>query len=226
MTGRARALLCAVSALAGLALVGAWWGSRPAEEFGPAAAAPPPAAVATSAPTAGPGAGPDPAARPSWTARPATPTVPVALPAPVGLRIPDLGVDAPLVDVGVRDDGAFDVPADGDVVGWYRWSAAPGGEGTTVVAGHVDTAAAGPGALYPLAGVAEGARVEVLLADGSTAAYEVVARRSVEKTALPLDEVFRRAGPHELVVVTCGGDFDPVTRSYEDNVVVRAQPVR
>jgi hypothetical protein len=32
------------------------------------------------------------------------------------------------------------------------------------------------------------------------------------------------AGSRELVLVTCGGEFDPAARSYQDNVYVYAMP--
>ena len=36
--------------------------------------------------------------------------------------------------------------------------------------------------------------------------------------------VFARDGDSRLVLVTCGGRFDPARRSYDDNIVVRAVP--
>jgi hypothetical protein len=43
-------------------------------------------------------------------------------------------------------------------------------------------------------------------------------------TQLPAAELFARTGPPRLVLVTCGGDFDPETGSYRANVVVHAVP--
>ena len=47
---------------------------------------------------------------------------------PVGLRIPSLGIDAPVRAVGVDADGEMEVPAATDV-GWYRFGPAPGARG-------------------------------------------------------------------------------------------------
>jgi hypothetical protein len=44
------------------------------------------------------------------------------------------------------------------------------------------------------------------------------------KAALP-NGVFSLKGRARLVLVTCGGAFDPVEGSYRDNVVVTAVPV-
>jgi hypothetical protein len=41
---------------------------------------------------------------------------------------------------------------------------------------------------------------------------------------VPLDALFQRTGPPRLVLLTCGGEFQPELRSYADNVVVVAEP--
>ena len=45
------------------------------------------------------------------------------------------------------------------------------------------------------------------------------------KTALPVDRVWATSGPETLVLITCGGDFNPEIRRYRDNIVVYAVPV-
>jgi hypothetical protein len=44
------------------------------------------------------------------------------------------------------------------------------------------------------------------------------------KHALPTTSLFDRSGPRRLVLVTCGGTFDTVSRTYSDNVLVHAKP--
>jgi hypothetical protein len=41
-----------------------------------------------------------------------------------------------------------------------------------------------------------------------------------------VDRIFARDGAPQLVLITCGGTFDRTIRSYEDNVVVTAEPVK
>ena len=41
-----------------------------------------------------------------------------------------------------------------------------------------------------------------------------------------MSRLFTTQGPHRLVLVSCGGAFDPVRRTYADNVVVTAVPRR
>ncbi len=156
--------------------------------------------------------------RPPWSAPGAVDAGVV----PVGIAFPGRDVRAPVVPVRTDGAGALVVPDAPSTVGWWSPSALAGGAtGPTVLAGHVDTAAAGIGALAVLRVVEVGERIEVTGVDGRTFAYEVVARRQYVKAELP-PEVFAAGAPPGLVLITCGGRFDPRTRHYEDNVVVFA----
>jgi len=146
-------------------------------------------------------------------------------PDPVRLEVPSLGVDAAVDAVGVEDDGSMVIPAEVDRVGWYRFGPEAGAAaGNAVIAGHVDTAAQGPGALFDLQGVEVGAEMLVTDGAGTLHRYTVISRERMTKSDLPVDTIFARTGEHRLVVITCGGDFLPETRSYADNVIITAVP--
>jgi Sortase domain len=172
----------------------------------------PPAAAAPSFP-AGPAAA---APAPSPTAAPFTPT---------RLRVPRLGVDAPVVPVTVQPDGLLAVPGDVDTIGWWSAGAAAAApSGSVVLVGHVDSARQGPGAFFGLRTLQPGDRVILRSAGDRTAAYTVAARRRYPKSALPSGEVFGQHTTPRLVLVTCGGTFNQETRHYSDNTVVYAVP--
>jgi hypothetical protein len=144
---------------------------------------------------------------------------------PVELALPGREVRAPVVAVSTGPAGALLVPEPPSTVGWWSPSALPGGTaGTTVLAGHVDSAAGGLGALAVLRDVAAGEEVVLHGADGRAVGYRVTARRQYAKADLP-PEVFAVGGPARLVLITCGGAFDRRARHYADNVVVFAEPV-
>jgi hypothetical protein len=154
--------------------------------------------------------------------------VPAASPAlgtvPVSVTLP--GATAPVVPVATGPDGGLVVPDPPTTVGWWSPGALAGAStGTTVLAGHVDSAAAGLGTFAVLRDLGVGERVVLAGADGRTVAYRVTARRELGKAALPAD-LFATDGPPRLVLVTCGGRFDPATRHYTDNVIVYAEPAR
>lgn len=146
---------------------------------------------------------------------------------PVELAVPSAGLRAGVVPVGVASTGAMALPGDVSHVGWYRYGPRPGSPaGSAVLAGHVDSRRHGLGALAALRLVSPGDRLTVRLADDRILEYSTVARESIGKRAMPMDELFSRHGGHRLTVITCGGPFDPRTGSYRDNLVITAVPVR
>lgn len=145
-------------------------------------------------------------------------------PRPVGLSIGVIDMHARVVPVGVEDGSrTVEVPADVDVVGWFRFGPTPGMSGSAVLIGHVDSRTQGAGAFFRLRELEPGDVVSVAFANGSRSPFRVVARRSYPKDELP-EGLFRRTGRPALALVTCGGAFDRGTRSYSDNVVVFAVP--
>ncbi|MGH1492829.1 MAG: class F sortase [Acidimicrobiales bacterium] len=142
---------------------------------------------------------------------------------PITVRIGDLGLQAPIISVGVDENNQFAVPA-ADTVGWYQYSATPGSAGSAVLAAHVDYGGRA-GAFFNLAQLELGETLEVEMADGSVLRYRVVDNQSYDKTELPAVELFRKDGDPVLTLITCGGTFDSDRNSYRDNVVVTAVPI-
>jgi hypothetical protein len=197
-----------------------WFLTRPPAAAGAAVSE----VLATDVPPAPPSpAAPAPDRLPTITARPAAPAPVQQIPAPVRLVLPAAGLDAPIDQVGVRDDGQMAIPENVDRVGWYRFGPAPGQPGSAVLAGHVDDDQQGLGVLARLRTAEPGDEVRVTDADGTTTRWRVVARETITKEVLPLAELFRRDGPPRLTLITCGGPFLPEFGSYRDNVVVVAE---
>ena len=139
------------------------------------------------------------------------------------LTIDALGVDVPVRPVGVEPDGQLEIP-DETEVGWYRLGASPGEAGASVLAGHVNWNRV-DGPFVRLVQLEPGAIVTVTLSDGSLRTYQVVERRQYAKTTLPAERIWTTLGPETLVLITCGGSFNPDIRRYRDNVVVYAVPI-
>ncbi|WP_329458001.1 class F sortase [Streptomyces sp. NBC_01497] len=153
-------------------------------------------------------------------ARPGPAPLPAS--APVRLRIPRIGVDAPMAGLGLTRDGRLDAPpaSRGDLAGWYERGTTPGAKGTAIVAGHVDTAR-GPAVFYNLGTLRKGDRIEITRRDGRTAVFGVDAVEVYKNSAFPNHKVYAAANRPELRVITCGGGFSPST-GYEGNVVTYA----
>lgn len=175
---------------------------------------------APPAPAITPRTGPEPEG-------PAEPAEPVRA-VPLQVRIGTISVDAPLVPVGLEDDGAMEIPHRVAEIGWYDpdgLGVVPGQTGTAVLAGHVDSRSQGRGALYDLRDLQVGETIEVDLDDGTVQRWLITDIIQYPKDVLPLEEVFTWAGPSRLVLITCGGEFDRTARSYTDNLVVYAEPL-
>jgi hypothetical protein len=146
---------------------------------------------------------------------------------PVRLRLPALGIDAPVSPAAIDlAHGVLGVPADIHRIGWWRDGMAPGASsGSILLAGHVDSATAGRGALFGLEDARRGELVRIGTAAGRSYTYRITAVRSYPKAALPVN-VYSRTSRARLVLVTCGGPFDADTGHYRDNIVVVAVPTR
>ena len=145
---------------------------------------------------------------------------------PVRVESAEVDLDVEVRPAGVAKDGSMELPGTVRRAGWYRFGATPRERsGTTVIAAHVDTRSEGLGPFARLTSVRRGDRIVVTDRGGDQHAYRVVTRRQIDRTRLPVDEVFDRDGPRRLVVLTCGGAYD-ARNGYRDNVVVIAEPDR
>jgi Sortase domain len=164
-----------------------------------------------------PGAAPNASVGPAYHVR-ASPFRPTRIVLPGG-------VSATVSAVGLHDDGSLVVPDDPRVVGWWTGGSMAGDAyGSTVLAGHLDSASRGIGVLAALPSLRPGQVVE-LTAGARRAPYQVVSARLVPQARLSrAGGLFRTDGDAQLVLITCGGSFDPVRHRYADNYVVVARP--
>jgi LPXTG-site transpeptidase (sortase) family protein len=139
----------------------------------------------------------------------------------VGVRIPVIGVEAPVGALRLDPAGALEVPTDFSATGWYVDGPEPGEPGPSVIAGHVDDWR-GPAVFYRLREMRPGDQVHVDRADGTTVSFRVRAVESYPKDDFPTEAVYGDTPAAELRLITCGGEFDPSARSYLSNVVVYA----
>ncbi len=140
----------------------------------------------------------------------------------MGLRIPAIGVDTPVMGLGLASDGTVEVPpvTDDDRAGWYRHSPTPGQRGPSVLLGHVTVGRYGDGVFRHLARLHRGDRIEARLENGTAAEFTVTAVRTVAKADFPTDDVYGDVAGPELRLITCGGPQDG--QEYRDNVIVFA----
>ncbi|WP_030955796.1 class F sortase [Streptomyces sp. NRRL S-481] len=141
---------------------------------------------------------------------------------PVRLLIPAIGVDTPVIRLGLAPDGTVEVPpvTAHDRAGWYRHSPTPGRTGPSVILGHVTVGPYGDGVFRHLARLRRGDRIVARLENGTAAEFAVTAVRTVPKTEFPADDVYGNVDRPELRLITCGGVR--TGDEYADNVIVFA----
>ncbi|MGW1751142.1 class F sortase [Streptomyces sp. NPDC002092] len=175
-----------------------------------------PGATTTGSPTSTPSAAAPP---PAKTAKSVSA---VGRSIPVGLRIPAIGVDTPVMRLGLAADGSVQVPpiAAHDRAGWYEHSPTPGQTGPSVILGHVTVGAYGDGVFRRLGELHRGEKIVTRLENGTAAVFAVTAVRTVSKSRFPSDEVYGDVNRPELRLITCGGKR--TGDGYLDNVIVFA----
>jgi Sortase domain len=144
---------------------------------------------------------------------------------PVSVEIPAIGVHSVLLRLGVKPNGAMQVPPlqrRPSAAAWYKYSVTPGQIGTSVIEGHVDNER-GPAVFFRLGALRPGDLVNVRLADGITAVFRVTGVRQYPKSRFPAKTVYRDATRFAaLRLITCGGAFDYATSQYLSSTVVFA----
>jgi hypothetical protein len=212
-----RAVLGLATLVVGIALlafvVGAFADSRCATDDEAGAGHP---VAAIDAVTGEPRTGVVPKARKSKErrARPAAP--------PVGLEIPDIGVRARIIRLGLNPDRSLEVPQDFAETGWWSGGPRPGDRGPAVIVGHVDSKT-GPAVFYRIRELGPGDEIAVVRADGSRARFVVQGSEQYPKADFPTVRVYGRTPGPTLRLITCSGTFDRSTGHYLSNTVVYAR---
>ena len=144
--------------------------------------------------------------------------------------IPSIGVDAPVVALGMDDELVPDVPSNAKDVAWYEFSPLPGEGGNAVLGGHLNWAG-DPGVFADLKDVEPGEIVRIIAADGREFAYRVTDNFIVDPTDPDAREVLAATETDTITLLTCGGTWVPdpedqrLGGSYTDRIVVKADRI-
>ncbi len=121
--------------------------------------------------------------------------------------------------------GELKIPTDINQAGWWDGGARLGDPfGAIVVAAHVDSFTQGIGRFAELLSVHPD---DALRLDSRhlSQKFRVVSARLVPKTSVTAtSSVYSAQGPPRLVLITCGGAYDPSLGGYQSNLVVIAEP--
>ncbi|KIL43730.1 class F sortase [Jeotgalibacillus campisalis] len=138
---------------------------------------------------------------------------------PVNIAIPSLDIEADIIQVGMEEDGAMEVPENVNEVGWFEPGTKPGAIGNSVLAGHVDSYE-GPAIFFELRNLTEGDEIIVTGEDGEPLTFTVKSMESYPSDGAPIQEIFGPTDGRNLNLITCTGPFDRESGQYPDRLVV------
>ncbi|WP_027927787.1 class F sortase [Amycolatopsis benzoatilytica] len=143
---------------------------------------------------------------------------------PAAVQLPG-GGQAKLIAEEVGEDGALPIPKSLGEAAWWG-SGLGAAQGVTLLSGHVNWAGK-TGPFQELWRMKPGELVTVTDTAGKAWQYKIDEARTIHKSDLAAEsaKLFDPAGPHRLVLVTCGGEYVGGQEGYDDNRVVTASPV-
>jgi sortase (surface protein transpeptidase) len=146
--------------------------------------------------------------------------------APIALQVDKFGIDAP-IEIGTVVDGVMLDPSGPWVVSWYEPLGKVGEGGNVVMAGHVDYYTVGPAVFWNVRDLVPGDIVRLVGEDGQSYEYAVqwMQQYNVVTDLTPQviqNDIVGDTGEETLTLITCGGDFDPTTATYNQRWVLRA----
>lgn len=141
------------------------------------------------------------------------------------IKIPKLGINAPVISVGLTGDGAVDTPKNIWESAWYNGSAKPGENGAVLINGH---SSANNGALFGhLERLEVGDTMQLEKGNG-----EVLTYRVVNKAIVPKDQVDMRAmmkpyggASKGLNLITCQGSWVSSEQTLTDRILIWTEQI-
>jgi sortase (surface protein transpeptidase) len=150
---------------------------------------------------------------------------------PDRLAIPSLGMNAPILPVGLDQYGAMQAPGAGHPASdpiwatsfWWKQGALPGQTGNAVIAGHVDRNDGSRAVFWNLSSIQAGDTILVTDQSGQTLTFRVTSVESfTDPDGGPSDPVIQRvfgpASSANLNLITCYGSW--IGTEYNKRLVV------
>jgi LPXTG-site transpeptidase (sortase) family protein len=141
---------------------------------------------------------------------------------PARLKIPVIGVDAPVNPVGLTSDGAMGVPKGPADVAWYNLGPRPGDSGSAVIAGHFGWKNNIPAVFDNLHKLRKGDKMSVEDEKGVVITFVVREVRTYDKDSDASDVFGSGDGKVNLNLITCTGAWNKKEKTFSKRLVVFA----
>ena len=139
--------------------------------------------------------------------------------------LPSAGIHAAIVQVGLTSDGAMGSPDNPFVVGWFNRSAIPGELGNALLGGHRDyqdrDGNIDVGVCWELDETSVGD--QLIMFDQSSSryyVYDIVDIATIRPDSKEAVKYLSQTRESVVTLITCSGDFDAETHSYDERIVV------
>lgn len=150
---------------------------------------------------------------------------------PSAVRIPSLGMNAPIIPVGETSSGAMEAPGAGRPASdpiwtttfWWKQGPAPGQPGNAVLAGHVDRSDGSRAVFWNLRQIRTGDHIIITNQSGQTLTFQVTDIEAFASTSggpgeQVIQRVFGPASTANLNLITCYGTW--IGTQYNKRLVV------
>lgn len=129
-----------------------------------------------------------------------------------------------VLNMGLDKDGAIKTPRTTSDTGWFNGSSKPGDTvGASLIVGHVSGLTTG-GVFYNLYRMENGDEIIVEMGDGTKYTYRVVAKEEVPLDGIDMNNylVSHDVDKPGLTLMTCAGEYNPVTKTFDNRLAVFA----
>ncbi len=142
---------------------------------------------------------------------------------PRAIKIPSIGVETYIQQVGVTKANEMATPTNVHFTGWYVNGVTPGEPGLSIINGHVGGRYS-PGVFANLKNTKTGDTIEIQMGDLSWRNFEIVsvATYSIEQSGAALFKDNPEI-TNELHLITCEGNYNQKSDTYDKRLIVVAR---
>lgn len=146
-------------------------------------------------------------------------------PSPTGgtIALPTLGVEAPVVKVGIDGESRMVVPSNARDVAWLDRGGIPGYTNNVVLAGHISYSRVA-GSFMRIGSLRPGDEV-VLEMNGETLRYRVTWACLFNRNTDRASQIMGYTDVPSLTLISCGGGWDAAAGTHSGRWAVRAEQV-
>lgn len=149
-------------------------------------------------------------------------SLPIRLGAPIHLIISKINIDVLVGRVGLTAQGAMDAPKNPEEVAWFELGVNPGEIGSAVIAGHYGWKDGRKAVFDNLNKLVKGDKIQIKNENGENISFVVRESRKYNEQADSSLIFSSNDEKSHLNLITCGGVWNKVTKSYSQRLVVFA----